>query len=187
MIPRVIAGTSRTFLLTGLTRYQSRVTLVPQNYRAPISVIIDTATASCEPQFSAGFVGHHPQVWRIFIPAPSGKMKIQEPLGENGLPMPESSSVIVYLRRWSRWWATQQTFFARHNSRWDFIGWVSPETTARSLVLPTAGTASINKWTRLFSGIAIKFALLHLVKKWPNLKMAMQTKTYCTTTRLQVS
>jgi len=36
----------------------------------------------------------------------------------------------------------------------------------------------------LFSGIAIKFALLHLVKKWPNLKMAMQTKAYCTTTRL---
>ena len=97
MIPRVIAGTSRTFLLTGLTRHQSRVTLVPQNYRAPISVIIDSGTASCEPQFSAGFVGFHPQVWRIFIPALSGKMKIQEPLGENGLPMPESSSVTVYL------------------------------------------------------------------------------------------
>ena len=68
-----------------------------------------------------------------------------------------------------------------------FVSWVSPETTARSLVLPTAGTASINKWTRLFSGIAIQFALLHLVKKWPNLKMAMQTKAYCTTTRLHVS
>ena len=181
MKPQLQAQTSDYILNdpTGNCRYEQQDFPANRSYSSPITGHLgsselscaykcpkDTATASCEPQFSAGFVGPHPQVWRIFIPALSGKMKIQEPLGENGFPMPNSSSVIVYLRRWSRWWATQQTVFARHNSRWDFIGWVSPETTARSLVLPTAGTASINKWTRLFSGIAIQFALCFI--SWKN-------------------
>ena len=145
MIPRVIAGTSRTFLLTGLTRYQSRVTLVPQNYHAPKSV---------------------PRTRLL----PAANLSFQLALLDTILKYGESSSphrlgnedTRTPWRKWTSYARIELSYclpahivismisntansFCPPPLVVRFSDEVSPEMTARSLVLPTADTASINK------------------------------------------